>query len=80
MGAVRDLFHIACPQCGRDDDLSIAMVVTVHLDPLRGGTVDMNPHGGPDWTWDTDSAAHCYACEHEGTVAEFTVPREENKP
>ena len=47
------------------------MVVTVHLDPLRGGTVHMNLHGGPDWTWEPASAAHCYACEHEGTVAEF---------
>ena len=57
-------FH--CPECGHEDDFDIAAtcIVTVHDDGTENERCI---------EWDSPSFCWCGACNHGGTVAEFTT-------
>lgn len=65
---------LCCPECGRDDEIDISAEIWVRLTP--DGTDADESHCG-DHYWDDDSAARCLACNHNGTVLEFSLPEAE---
>jgi hypothetical protein len=77
MGAVKDQFDLACPNCGSDEMIRLQMLVWVDLRPTSLTTVHMDPHGEfRDWHYDGHSEVECQACGHDGTAKEFTVNKE----
>lgn len=68
MTTVRDIFQLACPRCGSDEHLKVAVVVWVDITP--DGTVD-NGWAAHEW-WEC-SRCLCAACDHESSILEFTV-------
>ena len=67
--SVKDIWHMACPNCG--DFLRIDVAATVFVRLCRDGTDIFAPANG-DHEWTGTSAAHCGTCGHDGTVASFT--------
>ena len=57
---------IRCPKCGHEDQFGIGgwANFTVNDD----GIEEMQDSG-----WDDDSIIVCASCDHQGTVAEFTI-------
>lgn len=64
MANINCLQGIACPKCGNDEQLIIA----VHC--LADVTDDGAETFG-DLEWDAGSYARCPACGHDGTLTEF---------
>jgi|SRR5271166_5137226 len=82
---VADVWNMACPNCGRDDSISIAATAWGSLTPSGVDIpVVVRPDDGSDAndnaqafvcvdrTWTPDSAAMCVECRHEGVVRDFT--------
>ena len=67
MTTVREIFGIACPKCGSDDDLRVVIRVVAELS--ADGT---KPFG--DQEWDDESPCVCNGCEFAGYVGQFAVP------
>jgi len=65
--SVFEIWGMRCPQCGDDSHINLVARVTVRLTP--DGTVALDG----DHEWDSDSSAICAACDHVGTVKNFTV-------
>lgn len=63
---VRSEFGLACPQCGRDDDLRICLRSWAAITP-EGTECDGDHH------WDNKSGCICDHCNHSGTVSDFQV-------
>jgi hypothetical protein len=68
MTTVRDIFQLACPACGSDEELRVQIVTWVDVTP--DGTVD---NGRWDHEWSEGSGCYCDACKRVGTVREFTL-------
>jgi hypothetical protein len=68
MTTVREIFGIACPQCGSDADLKIEITTWVDVSP--DGTID---NGYADHEWDDRSRCFCSACGLSGLVSLFAV-------
>ncbi len=68
MTTVRNVFSIACPQCGSDTALKIKIVTWVDVTP--DGTID---NGWTDHEWGDWSRCFCTACDREGYIREFGV-------
>jgi hypothetical protein len=64
-------FDMKCPRCGSDDEIDVQASVWVRL--CHDGTDIFNAHSG-DHEWSDNSAAVCCACDHAGTVREFSEP------
>ncbi|MDD2878628.1 MAG: hypothetical protein PHZ23_15530 [Acidiphilium sp.] len=70
--SVRSEWNMACPDCGRDDELSVELKVfaTIYED---GTAINDGDH-----IWDDDSACQCGSCGKKGVVSDFKLPvREE---
>ena len=61
------LEHIACPQCGNDSALKIAVTALAHV-------TDDGAETFGDLEWDDQSFAACPACGREGKLGEFRSP------
>jgi hypothetical protein len=69
--SLRDIFDLACPQCGNADKLEIAITCIAEL------TIDgTEPLGDHDW--DDASPCRCPDCGHGGQVAHFRCPQSQN--
>ena len=66
MTSVRDTFGLACPACQSDQSLQVQ--VTTMADLSADGS---EPTG--DREWQDNSFIRCRACNHTGTVKDFTV-------
>lgn len=64
MNSVRETFGLACPRCGRDDRLLVAVDTLVHL--LPDGT-----ESAGDQEWGPFSTCGCTACDYWDTVDSF---------
>ena len=63
---VRDLFGLACPKCGDDDNLRL--VITTWATLSADGT---EPFG--DHEWDDDAICRCNGCKFAGVASDFAV-------
>jgi hypothetical protein len=61
---VRDVFGLACPECGRDDNLRI--VITTWATLSEDGT---EPFG--DHEWDDTASCRCHSCNFSGVASDF---------
>lgn len=72
---VSETFGLACPGCGRDDEIVVVAYVSVHLTPDGSETFDGNHE------WDRDSSARCDSCGYcgpygfGGTVRDFLIEK-----
>lgn len=74
METLLDIFGLACPRCGNDEALHIAITC------LATVTADGSEPFG-DHEWDDVSVCVCPACQHVATVADFTkAPEPEGAP
>lgn len=62
--SVRELFNVACPNCGSDGDLLVAVCVWARLSV--DGTEPVGDHD-----WDNESGMICLACRTAGKVGTF---------
>lgn len=67
MKTVRDVWSIACPHCGDDQQIEVRMTCWRRLYPT--GTDDGAAMDG--YNWDDISNAWCAACGHRGYAVEF---------
>ena len=75
---VRDEWAMACPQCGKDDEIDVLASLYVRLTP--DGTDANTSHDG-EHAWSPQSATKCCACGHSGIAREFgAVEPEEESP
>ncbi|MGY2488261.1 hypothetical protein [Cupriavidus sp. CP313] len=65
MTTVFESHGLACPNCGRDDDLRV--LATSVVQPMPGG---VTLQGG--YAWDPVADITCDHCEHPGSVATFS--------
>lgn len=70
MTTVRDVFGIACPNCGSDAYLKIE--ISTWVDVSADGTVD---NGWADHEWSDTSRCYCDACEYSGIVLCFATKK-----
>ena len=73
---VREAWELACPKCGSDEEIEVAIDCWATLSP--DGTESFGDH-----YWDQSSACRCGDCEHEATVADFPIdkrPARKSKP
>jgi hypothetical protein len=73
-----NLFDMRCPKCGDEDHIDIAAEVWVRL-TSDGTDADASAWCG-DHLYTPESVAMCGACNHQGTVAQFTPVQEGNVP
>ncbi len=66
MSTVRELYRLACPECGEDDRLQILVETMVDLSP--DGTTEVD---NPIHEWREGNYCACQACGHEATVSDF---------
>ena len=66
MSTVRNLFGMACPNCGSDEQLRVVLTVVARL-----STDGTEPFGDHDWN--DKSLCMCDACEFVGHVRQFEV-------
>jgi hypothetical protein len=66
-------WDMACPQCGKDGYIEIAMTVWGRLTP-DGTDIDAATTGG-DHEWTPESPATCCACGYSATVLDFDVSK-----
>lgn len=74
MRSVREYWGMACPSCGKDDDLQVSAIHLLRL--TDEGTEDL---AGDD-EFDDGSLMFCEHCNHRGVVRDFyvdTVDRED---
>ena len=64
-GTVKDTWDIACPECGRDDQMNIELQVTARLTP--DGTETFGDH-----EWSSESDCWCAACNWQGQIKHAT--------
>ena len=67
------LEHTACPQCGNDSALKIAVKTLAHV-------TDDGAETFGDLEWDDQSFAACPACGREGKLGEFRRLSPEEAP
>jgi len=67
---VLEPWGMACPQCGADSQIEIAMTVWGLLTP--DGT-DIQAASIGDHEWTPDSPAQCATCGHSATVKDFAI-------
>ena len=67
MSTVREEFGLACPKCGSDRDLRIAITTWIELTPDGSVTVDDHHE------WDHRSLCRCRACGYRTSVDAFTA-------
>lgn len=67
---VRDLFEIACPQCGDDSKLRILIETWAPLSPDGTDANDGEHH------WDRRSSCACDGCNYLGSVSDFSLTGE----
>lgn len=60
-------WDMACPSCGKGDEIEIAATIWVRL--VKDGT-DADLASVHDHEWDSKSPCKCTNCGWEGTVAE----------
>ena len=65
---VRDEWAMACPKCGKDDELDVLASLYVRLTP--DGSDANTSHDG-EHAWSSLSATKCCACGHTGIAREF---------
>lgn len=58
-------YDLCCPKCGHDHKFSI---VASHTITVNGDDIDHDD----SLTWDDTDPITCSACNHEGTIIEFT--------
>lgn len=63
-------WNMRCPVCGDDGHVDIAAITWVRL--VTDGT-DADESGCGDQEWQDSSAARCWSCDNEGTVAQFAA-------
>lgn len=63
---------LRCPQCGSYEPFHIEVLTVVQM--WDDGT-ESDLGGGLDWK--EDSYIDCYACQHSGTVKDFTLTTQE---
>lgn len=66
--SVKEVWEMACPKCGADDQIDISATVWVRLCP--DGT-DITAAENGDYEWNKDTAAVCHNCGHSGTISDF---------
>jgi hypothetical protein len=59
---------MACPNCGRDDQLDVTMLIDARLTPDGDDIDEADNH---DHEWDRDAWCKCGACGHLGHVYDF---------
>ena len=64
---VRSYWDMACPKCGKDDNLVVTVSTEVRL--LPDGTEDV----GADIEWDECSVVLCGDCRFLGEASVFTI-------
>lgn len=64
---VRSAFNMACPKCGRDDDIRIYMHTWAVLGP------DGTDANDSEHIWDEHDDCACGMCGHHARVAEFML-------
>ena len=69
MESLLDIYSLACPHCGNDEVLHIAITCMSRV--TNDGS---EPFGDHDWH--AASFCLCPACKHDATVAEFASRRE----
>lgn len=69
--SVFETWGMRCPQCG--DDSRIDVVASVNVRLTHDGTDADEAQGDCSHEWGDDSMATCNACDHVGTVKDFTV-------
>ena len=62
--ALRELFGLACPNCGHADTLQIGITCTAEL--TANGSEVFGDHD-----WDSSSYCCCPDCQHKGIVRDF---------
>lgn len=62
--AARDIYGLACPDCGRSDNLVIAKTVYVRLNKKGRGAIQAS-------FWDEQSTCICDNCKEQGPVLMF---------
>ena len=67
---VRKVWGMACPECGRDDELQVEVRALCYLD--ADGTDDYGDH-----EWDPDSWCSCALCDWHGKVKDATIETKE---
>ena len=67
--SVKDIWHMACPNCG--DCLRIDVAATVFVRLCRDGT-DVFAAANGDHEWTDHSGAKCCACGFGGNVSDFS--------
>lgn len=67
MSTVRETFGLACPKCGRDDQISIRCEIWVDVTP------DGTERVGDDHDYDERNVCGCLACHYVSTVGRFQV-------
>lgn len=66
MTSLRDIYALACPDCGQDYALDIQIFCMSRI------SADGSELFG-DHEWDRDSFCLCPDCGHSGDVSDFTV-------
>ena len=64
MSSVRELYGMACPECG--DDTQIHVVITSWATLSPDGTETYGDHD-----WDSAACCSCMACRFHGRVGDF---------
>lgn len=64
---VRTIFNLACPKCGSDAHLRVAIDTWAEL-----STDGTDPVG--DHEWNEQSSCRCTNCEFKASVKQFTLP------
>lgn len=67
---VQDEWSMACPKCGKDDEIDVLASLYVRLTP---DSTDADASHDGEHAWSPASAAKCCACGHSGIVREFTT-------
>lgn len=70
---VRTLFKLACPKCGSDEHLAVAIETWANLSP--DGTEPIGDHD-----WNAYSGCRCTSCAFNGAVENFHVAPDATPP
>ncbi len=70
MSTLRDIYDMACPKCGNDEELVVLIEAEATL-TVEGTDADGHHE------WDGDSHCTCPVCRFSGSVADFTIDDEE---
>jgi len=62
--AARDVYGLACPECGRSDDLVIEKTMYVRLETKGHGEIQSS-------SWGEQSTCICENCKEQGPVLMF---------